>query len=180
MTVYSSVTTLLLLGFIFFGCTPEENTTTLHDEPNNQEVGLERSSITGTVIYTVKKPKHIERDDAGRRRELLNIDSTSDGMANTIVYLIPRVPQNMIPDEILETKIITQEDFIFIPSVIGIHSEQNIEFTNEDSANHNVRADSENPKNEFNVMVTPEYGQKKIFNAQADNKPIRLSCAIHR
>ena len=52
-------------------------------------------------------------------------------------------------------------------------------FTNSDPANHNVRATSARPANEFNVFTGTGGKYEHRFVADAQHRPVRLGCDIH-
>jgi plastocyanin len=169
----------LMSAVLSQGCTAEKEFT----KPIAVETSVGRAtngSVSGVVTYSGKNPQHTQRDDAGMRRDLLTIDPDNKGLADVIVYLKSTNGQPL-PQRVVEGDVsITQEDFMFLPGVIGIRVGQNVIFGNQDSANHNVRADADNVRDEFNVMVTQQYDYEKVFATPTTDMPIRLSCDIHQ
>ncbi len=140
----------------------------------------ELSTISGTVTYSGPIPRHIERDSAGQRRNLIRVDPESKGLRNAMVYLIPNKNYVENDGDSLPEIQITQEFFEFLPGVVGVRADQPILFGNDDPENHNVRAKSTVKQNEFNVMTRQRSFHETKFSVQPEGHPIELSCDIHR
>ena len=63
--------------------------------------------------------------------------------------------------------------------VLAVCSGQSVKFTNSDAANHNVRASAPHPSNEFNVVTGVNGWYTHRFQADAEQRPVRLDCDIH-
>lgn len=72
-----------------------------------------------------------------------------------------------------------QRDHEFVPRVLAVRSGQPVRFTNSDPANHNVRASSPQPANEFNVFTGVEGSYTHHFVADPQQRPVRVGCDIH-
>lgn len=139
-----------------------------------------QGSIAGSVTYTGVIPKHVERDSAGQRRNIISVDPESKGLKNAIVYLIPNKKYVGTDGYTLPEIQITQEFFEFLPGVVGVRANQPIAFGNDDPENHNVRAKSAIEQNEFNVMTRQRSFHETKFSIQPDGRPVELTCDIHR
>jgi len=135
-------------------------------------------SIEGVVRFHGEIPKSLVTDDAGIRRELLQVDSGTRGLSHVVAYLTPvNVSSNEPSLEPLAT--MDQRDYEFVPRVLAVRSGQPVRFTNSDSANHNVRTSSPNRTNEFNVFTGVEGSYTHRFTGNPEQRPIRLGCDIH-
>jgi hypothetical protein len=56
-----------------------------------------------------------------------------------------------------------------------------VQFTNDDPANHNVRADDSNPANRFNLDTATGSAAANVhrFASMPAGRPVQLSCDIH-
>lgn len=166
----------LLLIVVVAGCggqMPESTRAIEAEAPDHVQ-------LSGTVYFEGVVPKHPVRDNAGARNDLLSVNSDNQGLANTMVYLIPEIASS--GENVTESGEVNvnQEYFEFIPAVVGVRVGQNVHFTNGDPENHNVRANSEIDQNSFNVMTTSTNDYEKSFQFDPSYAPLTLSCDIHR
>jgi plastocyanin len=138
-------------------------------------------TVSGQVRFTGEIPKRAMPDDAGRYRPLLTVDEDSQGLAWAIAFLEPKdgeghqtVPQSDEPPVEIQ-----QEDFEFVPPVVGIRAGQKVTVGNLDAANHNVRTLARNHENEFNIITPIGNDYERVFKSEPSSRPIRLDCDIH-
>lgn len=143
----------------------------------------ETSQITGTTSYAGEIPRQRLPDNAGTRRELLNVHDRSDGLQYALIYLagdsLPEAPPPAEDDADADPIIVDQIDETFVPHLIAVRDGQSITFTNNDNANHNVRTATFDRRNEFNVYTGPEAEFRHVFHAGERLRPIRIGCDIH-
>jgi hypothetical protein len=73
-----------------------------------------------------------------------------------------------------------QRRFVFEPQVLAVRAGQLVRFTNDDSANHNVRAADGLAANVFSVNTAAGAAPaERRFVATPPEQPIALSCDIH-
>jgi plastocyanin len=140
------------------------------------------SSIAGVVRYEGEVPLRKSADNEGKHRPVLTVDRTHRGLADTMVYLRPigaveKLPGAEVPDCV--AVVIQQEDYEFVPRVVGVRAGQMVVVGNRDYANHNVRTTALNTKNTFNVITPAEGMHEHVIQAEPSDRPIRLSCDIH-
>lgn len=141
--------------------------------------------VDGTVRYFGAVPKAALQDNAGGRREILEVEPGGRGLRYTVIYLA--APVSNFSDAQAERSgdrhdgllIVDQRDLRFVPHVVAVRSSEHVAFTNGDPENHNVRAEAENPRNRFNILTTTGTDYEKQFQPEPDGQPIRLSCDIH-
>jgi plastocyanin len=109
------------------------------------------------------------------------VNPASGGLAGAIIYLEPvdasaALPAN-VPDN--AATMIMQRDFTFEPHLAVVPPGHTVIYGNDDPANHNVRAETENPRNAFNVITTPEQTYEKRVEAEPPRAPIRIACDVH-
>jgi plastocyanin len=140
------------------------------------------ATISGVVRYEGEVPTRKSADNEGKHRPVLTVDRTHRGLADTMVYL-KRIGTGEIPPaaEILdgEAVVIQQEDYEFVPRVVGVRAGQKVAVGNRDYANHNVRTTALNTRNAFNVITPAEGMHEHVIQAEPSDRPIRLSCDIH-
>ncbi len=136
-----------------------------------------KAAIRGRVQFDGKIPKAKVIDESGRNRDLIEVDPKTSGLRFAAVFLLD-APKSEAPDKIDEVRI-DQKDFTFTPRIVTVRAGQVVKFTNSDSANHNVRAASLLPKNEFNVYTGTSGESIQRFIADPKHRPIRLGCDIH-
>ena len=120
-------------------------------------------------------------DDAGVHRELLRVNRENRGLQNVIVWLAAE--ESMVkekePAASGSPALMDQHDYEFVPRVLAVRSGQPVKFSNSDAANHNVRASSVQPTNEFNVFTGVDGSYTRSFVADVRQRPVRLGCDIH-
>jgi len=144
-------------------------------------------AIEGVVTYSGDVPVSKVRDNAGQQRKLLAVDRRSRGLRYVLVYLEqePSIRPDSDDSEVGEKEavskpiVIDQFEHTFEPHLIAIRDGQQVEFTNSDVANHNVRAIAFEPKNEFNVFTGAGGEYVHQFVTEKKLRPILLSCDIH-
>ncbi len=146
-----------------------------------EPVDSEAASLAGTIRYEGLVQKNPNVDEMGRRRPLLEVNPANAGVKDCLVLLVPAEPAVQLPAHAPnpEPVQVTQRDYTFLPHLLAIAPGQAMIFGNEDAANHNIRAESRNPRNAFNVITTPDQDFETTINAEPEPKPIRLACDIH-
>lgn len=140
------------------------------------------ATLAGTVRYEGAVPKKADPDDYGRRRPLFDVNNDNAGLAGAIVYLEPPDPSAVSlplfqPEP--EPRVLTQRDFTFVPHILVVPPGQTVIFGNDDPANHNIRAETTNPRNAFNVITTPDQSYEKTMRTEPGDRRIRLACDVH-
>lgn len=140
--------------------------------------------IEGLVTYRGKVPKSPVADELGVARDLLHVDRNSRGLQYVVVWVeadpvVSRRTSPPPPDGAVAPVRMIQEDYDFVPRLIAIRSGQSVTFTSSDAANHNVRASSPRPTNEFNVFTGTGQAYTHSFSADPGHRPVRLDCDIH-
>jgi plastocyanin len=139
-------------------------------------------SIEGTVKYEGEVPKSKPADDAGRYRDLLEVERKTGGLLHVVVYLAGEGFRTNAPADARTgpaAAVVNQQDHTFVPHVMAVRSGQTVTFTNSDPANHNVRASSPARENEFNVFTGSEGSYQHRFVSDAKQRPVHLTCDIH-
>jgi plastocyanin len=171
-----------LLAMIF-GC--HLSLTVLAAEGQTSE--LEKKSggtLEGLVTFVGEVPKSAVPDDAGIRRELLEVDGQTGGLRNVVVYLTPATTKAGAQHETAASgtqgrPMVDQENNEFTPRVIAVEQGQTVVFSNSDPANHNVRTTASVAKNQFNVFTGIGGKYEHRFVIEPDYRPVRLGCDIH-
>lgn len=135
-------------------------------------------SLSGVVTFEGVVPERTLPDYYGQRRPLLEVDPKTKGLANAVVYLRPVKPAQagLVPDAMLT---IDQEDYEFVPRVLSVRAGQKVSIGNNDPANHNVRTETKNPENTFNIITPVEKRHERSFALEPEERPVRLGCDIH-
>jgi hypothetical protein len=70
---------------------------------------------------------------------------------------------------------------MFEPPVLAVRAGRTVRFTNDDVANHNVRARGGTPANTFYISTGPGSigATTHTFGVVPENRPVQLSCDIH-
>lgn len=148
------------------------------EETQNASTGV----IAGQVTYEGDVPKFRIADNAGHRRDLIEVDRKTHGLQYVLVYVVVdgegsgTARGEAAPPE---PAVVDQKDHAFVPHLLAVRSGQTVRFTNSDPANHNVRALSFNEKNDFNVITGIGKAYEQRFFVDPKNRPIILSCDIH-
>src|SRR5690606_37120358 len=72
-----------------------------------------------------------------------------------------------------------QLDYAFRPPLLAVRSGERVAFSNSDPANHNVRASSLRPGNQFNVYTGSGGEYLHRFEADEKQRPVLIGCDIH-
>lgn len=131
--------------------------------------------IEGTITYTGPVPKPVSVPDANSERQLIEVQPKTNGLKDAVVWL----EGVKAPAERIKRKaaVMDQRGFFFVPHVLAIEADQEVEFLNNDQANHGVQATAFEDKNCFNVF-TPFNGSYK-HRFVAARRPIPIGCPIH-
>jgi plastocyanin len=141
--------------------------------------GDELGHVRGVVHFAGEVPKAEAADDTGQKRDLLQVHARTGGLAGAVVYWADAPVEAELAEVQRPSVSIDQKDFTFLPHVISVRSGQPVKFTNSDSANHNVRTATFDPKNQFNVFTGTGREYVHRFVADKKHRPIRLGCDIH-
>jgi plastocyanin len=141
--------------------------------------------VKGVVTYHGPVPKALVPDDAGLRRDLVEVDPETRGLLHVAAHLVPAKSGG--GEELAssaaagadELVVIDQVDHTFVPHLVAVRVGQVVHFTNSDPANHNVRTTAYVPRNQFNVFTGVGGSYKHRFDADPKGRPIRLGCDIH-
>lgn len=134
--------------------------------------------IEGTVRYRGRIPVSDTPDNAGMVGPLLEVDEAEGGLRYAVVYLVG-IEANDIPRPEAGQVRVDQRDLAFHPHVTAVRAGRDVRFSNSDPENHNVRAQSRVPGNEFNVTTASGLEVEKAFEVEPEYAPILLSCDIH-
>jgi plastocyanin len=143
--------------------------------------------VKGIVTYPGPVPKAPIPDDAGLKRDLVQVDPETRGLLHVAAHLVPAKSgggeelglassAGAGADELV---VIDQVDHTFVPHLVAVRVGQVVHFTNSDPANHNVRTTAFVPRNQFNVFTGVGGSYKHRFDADPKGRPIRLGCDIH-
>jgi plastocyanin len=135
--------------------------------------------VEGFVTFRGEIPKSSTPDDAGVRRDLLDVDRKTGGLRHVLVYLTRTnapAPSTATP---ARKPVVDQQNHEFTPRVIAVQQGQSILFSNSDPANHNVRTTASVKENEFNVFTSVDGKYEHRFVIEPAYRPIRLGCDIH-
>lgn len=139
-------------------------------------------SIFGVVRYEGEVPKARFADDTGRRRDLLEVDRKTKGLRYVAAFLVLKEPKESSPSKTpksLPPVVINQEEHTFVPHLVTVLAGQTVKFTNSDPANHNVRGNSLEVKNQFNVFTGNGNSYEHCFRTDRKDRPVVVSCDIH-
>jgi len=133
-------------------------------------------SIEGRVTFAGTPPPRTVTQDGGSQ-PVLYVER-SGGLRYAVVYL-PDAPKSTAPPGTVAT--VNQRNFMFEPQVLAIRAGQSVRFTNDDLANHNVRAQDSNPANTFSISTAPRDVGPALhrFESISPERPVQLSCDIH-
>ena len=140
-------------------------------------------SIEGIVTFQGAVPKSAVPDDAGIRRDLLEVDPQTRGLRYAVIYLL-QTNGSVLPTNAGAPSgpklVMDQQNHAFTPRVVAVRAGEPVTFMNSDPANHNVRTSSSVAKNEFNVFTGSDGGKYvHRFVTEAGHRPVRLGCDIH-
>lgn len=133
--------------------------------------------IEGRVTFTGTPPSPTMLTEDGSSQPVLYLDP-SGGLRYAVVYL-PDAPESSTPPPAAVT--VNQHHFIFEPQVLAVRAGQTVRFTNDDPANHNVRAKDSHPANTFSLHTASgaldPYAHQ--FAPTLPGRALELSCDIH-
>lgn len=133
-------------------------------------------TIEGRVSFEGTAPPPAEVGQDGEAQPLLHVDRAG-GVRDAVVYLPDARPAT---SPVPAAAVMNQRRHVFVPRVLAVRSGQTVRFTNDDPANHNVRAQDTDPANTFSVHTAPgSVGAATHRFAASAGRPIRLSCDIH-
>lgn len=133
-------------------------------------------AIEGRVSFAGRPPAPITAGDEGGSQPVLHVDRTG-GLRGVAIFLPDMPPSGTAPGAPVT---MNQRRFVFEPQVLAVRAGQTVRFTNDDPANHNVRAREAGPANTFSVNTSSgPAGAKTRSFALSSGGPIRLSCDIH-
>ena len=135
-------------------------------------------AIEGRITFAGTPPPPTIVIQDGGSQQVLYVDR-SGGLRYAVVFLPDAAP--IRGRSSLPAAIMNQRNFIFEPQVLAVHGGQLVRFTNDDPANHNVRAQDPNSANTFSIntgsgSVGPH--AHRMAATPAD-RPLALSCDIH-
>jgi plastocyanin len=143
-------------------------------------------SVEGLVSFRGEILKSATPDDAGARRDLLEVDRDG-GLRYVVAWLV--TDQTAETERLAETApsptstsapaLMDQRGHEFVPRVLAVRAGQPVKFTNSDPANHNVRTTSFQRTNEFNVYTGIDGSYTHRFAADPQQRPVRVGCDIH-
>ena len=134
-------------------------------------------SIEGRVTFVGTPPPPTMLTQDGDAQPVLYLDP-SGGLRYAVVYL-PDAPATSAP--LPPPVTLSQRRFMFEPQVLAVRARQTVRFTNDDPANHNVRARDADPANTFNVNTSSVTAAPFVhrFAPTPAGHAIELSCDIH-
>jgi plastocyanin len=134
-------------------------------------------AIEGRVTFSGTPPSPAMLTQDGDSQPVLYLDE-SGGLRYAVVYL-PDAPRSttVLPPPVT----VNQRRYIFEPQVLAVRAGQTVQFTNDDPANHNVRAEDPNPANTFSIDTGSGAAGpfQHRFARAAPGHALRLSCDIH-
>lgn len=144
----------------------------------------------GRVLFRGDVPLARASDELGHRRPLLEVDRKTGGLRYAVAYLsLPEADDvgsstpaaAREPRQPTEAPAATMDQFehTFVPHMLAVRSGSVVRFTNSDLANHNVRAISLEPRNQFNVFIAFQGEYKHRVFATRKDIPIVIQCDIH-
>jgi plastocyanin len=133
--------------------------------------------VQGRVTFQGTPPAQTPVGETGDSQPRLYVD-TSGGVGYAVVYL-PDARTTSAPNA--ASVVINQRNFVFEPQVVAVRAGRTVRFTNDDVANHNVRAKGETPENTFFISTAPGStgSAQHAFGVTRADRPVPLSCDIH-
>jgi plastocyanin len=134
-------------------------------------------TIEGRVTFDGTPPPPTIGIQDGGSQQVLYVDR-SGGLRYAVVFLPDARPGG---SSVPATAVMNQRNHIFEPQVLAVRGGQTVRFTNDDPANHNVRAQDSSAANTFSIQtasgsVGPDTHR---FMATPAGRPLELSCDIH-
>ena len=134
--------------------------------------------VEGIVTYTGLLPEPIPITEAGTVRQLIEMEPKTKGLKDAVVWLdgtpIAGKPATLSKANPVQ---MDQRDYCFVPHILAVDAGQQVEFLNNDVANHGVSAASFEAENRFNVTTPPGGSYKHRF--AASKRPVAIGCPIH-
>ena len=138
------------------------------------------SSVEGRVTYTGPIPDAIPIPEALTVRHLIERDAETKGLRDAVVWLdgpsVANTQSRSIPKDPKPVQM-DQQNFFFVPHVLTIEAGQEVEFLNNDLANHGIMATSFDEKNSFNIITSPASSYRHRF--VATKRPVKIACPLH-
>jgi len=169
---------------IAFGHEPSDATLVDKLAPEESSSGV----IEGLVTFSGDVPKSKVPDNAIEHRPLLSVDRKSHGVGFVLICL--ELDKSRISETVdlqqdndmsrSDVVVVDQLEHRFVPHLIAIRAGQKIKFTNSDTANHNVRSNSFESENQFNVLTGAGSDYVHQFVAERKLRPAKLTCDLHR
>lgn len=132
-------------------------------------------AIEGRVTYEGTPPPPEVVADGSGTQPVLHVDR-SGGLRYAVIYL----PDATADDQPAGTVTMNQRRFVFEPQVLAVRAGQTVRFTNDDPANHNVRARGPGTTNTFSLNTAPGAGRAvHRFAATPAGQPVALTCDVH-
>jgi plastocyanin len=134
-------------------------------------------AIEGRVIFAGTPPPPTLLTQDGDSQPVLYVDAAG-GLRYAVVFL-PDAPPGGPPAQAPAT--MNQRRFIFEPQVLAVRAGQTVRFTNDDPANHNVRAQDSTVANTFSINTAAGTigGTSHRFATTPPGRSVELSCDIH-
>jgi plastocyanin len=134
-------------------------------------------AVEGRVTFAGTPPAATMLTQDGDSQPVLYLDR-SGGLRYAVVYL-PDGPRSTTPEP--PPASLNQRHFIFEPQVLAVRAGQAVRFTNDDPANHNVRAQDSRSGNTFSINTAsgaPGPFEHR-FAPTPQGEALGLSCDIH-
>ena len=133
-------------------------------------------AIEGRITFGGSPPAPLFVPESGGSQPVLYVDR-SGGLRYAVIYLADALPTRR---PVRPTATMTQRNFVFEPQVLAIRAGATVKFTNDDSANHNVRVRDADPTNTFSLNTAPGSAVPNTHRfAATEGRPLQLSCDIH-
>jgi plastocyanin len=135
---------------------------------------MPNGTIEGRVTFQGSPPPPTIGE--GGPQPVLYIDRAG-GLRYAVVFLADE-QANATP--VSRTATMGQRNFIFEPQVLAVRTGETVRFTNDDPANHNVRAQDANPGNTFNINTASGSLDPNTHQfISTHGRPVQLFCDIH-
>jgi plastocyanin len=129
------------------------------------------------VTYDGPIPDAVPVPEAGRERELIEVDAGTKGLKDAVVWLETPPAGGKLPLPPKEPAVMDQQGFFFVPHVIAVVAGTEVEFKNSDAANHGLRATALEPANCFNIVKPPGESYRHTFHGA--KFPVAIQCPFH-
>jgi plastocyanin len=133
--------------------------------------------VEGRVTFQGAPPPLMTVGETGDAQPRLYIDATGG-----LRYVVVSLPDARASGPAAgKPPIVNQRNFIFEPQVLAVRAGRMVRFTNDDVANHNVRARGTTPVNTFFISTGPGStgSATHAFGVTPPDRPVPLSCDIH-